>query len=294
MNDRSEDATVTRTTPPLEILWRDEHLVAVFKPAGWLVHRTGLDAGETRFVLQTLRDQLGLHVFPAHRLDKGTCGVLLFALSPGVARSLTEAFTGRAVRKHYLALVRGWMPPWVDVDHALRPDDAPEDSPPQDAHTRVRRLGRLELPDAAEPRFPTTRASLVEAIPTTGRRHQIRRHLKHLAHPIIGDATHGKGPLNRWWAERLGLRRLWLHALRVELAHPVSGQALSIASGVEAPATITALPERVTGSPAGPGALATQEPRGDVAGCHESANPDIEAWQRLLSLEHWRFDPTSE
>ena len=95
---------------PLHILWRDEHLVAVYKPAGWLVHRTGLDAGETRFVMQTLRDQLGRHVYPVHRLDKGTCGVLVMALHSDAARSLSQAFEHGATHKRYLAMVRGWVP----------------------------------------------------------------------------------------------------------------------------------------------------------------------------------------
>lgn len=219
--------------PPLHILWHDEHLVAVYKPAGWLVHRTGLDAGETRFVMQTLRDQMGRHVFPVHRLDKGTCGVLVMALHADAARALSKAFEHHAVRKRYLALVRGWMPEHAEVDHALRPDDAPADAPAQPAQTRLRCLAHLALPEVSDPRFPGTRASLVQAEPLTGRRHQIRRHLKHLAHPIIGDATHGKGPLNRWWASRLGLQRLWLHAWRLEVPHPVTGTPLVFNSGLD-------------------------------------------------------------
>ena len=172
--------------PPLHILWRDEHLVAVYKPAGWLVHRTGLDAGETRFVMQTLRDQLGQHVYPVHRLDKGTCGVLVMALHSAAARALSQAFEHQATTKRYLAMVRGWAPESVEVDHALKPDDAPADAAVQNAHTRLSRLAQLTLPEASDARFATTRASLVEAVPTTGRRHQIRRHLKHLAHPILG------------------------------------------------------------------------------------------------------------
>lgn len=219
----------------LPILWRDEHLVAVHKPAGWLVHRTGLDAGETRFVLQTLRDQLGQRVHPAHRLDKGTCGVLLMALHAQAARALAEAFAAQAVDKRYLALVRGWAPARAEVDHALRPHDAAPDAAAQPAHTRLSCLARLELPEASDARFASTRASLVLAEPGTGRRHQIRRHLKHIAHPIIGDATHGKGPLNRWWAARLGQSRLWLHAWQLSLAHPVTGQPLVISSGLSWP-----------------------------------------------------------
>jgi tRNA pseudouridine65 synthase len=185
--------------------------------------------------MQTLRDQLGRHVFPVHRLDKGTCGVLVMALHADAARALSQAFEHHAVRKRYLALVRGWFPASAEVDHALRPDDAPPDAPVQEACTRMHCLARLELAQASDPRHATTRASLVEALPLTGRRHQIRRHLKHLAHPIIGDATHGKGPLNRWWAEQLGLQRLWLHAWQLAVPHPVTGDMLEFHSGLAWP-----------------------------------------------------------
>ncbi|BDI03259.1 pseudouridine synthase [Sphaerotilus microaerophilus] len=217
----------------LPILWRDAHLIAVHKPSGWLVHRTGLDAGETRFVVQTLRGQLGgQHVWPVHRLDKGTCGVLLLALHAEAARAMGEAFARHAVHKRYLAVVRGWAPAEAEVDHPLRPDDSPPDAPAQPAHSHFTRLARLEHAEASEPRFASTRASLVLAEPRTGRRHQIRRHLKHLAHPILGDATHGKGPLNRWWAERLRLQRLWLHAQALDFTHPLTGEAVALHSGL--------------------------------------------------------------
>ncbi len=217
----------------LPILWRDDHLIAVHKPAGWLVHRTGLDAGETRFVVQTLRGQLrGQHVHPVHRLDKGTCGVLLLALHPEAARGMGLAFTNHTVHKRYLALVRGWPAASCTVDHALRPDDAPPDAPAQPALTHLRCLERLVHPEAFDPAFAHTRAALVEAEPLTGRRHQIRRHLKHVAHPILGDATHGKGPLNRWWAPRLGRQRLWLHAQSLRFTHPMTGDTIEVHSGL--------------------------------------------------------------
>jgi len=250
--------------PPLTLLWRDERLVAVYKPAGWLVHRTGLDAGETRIVLQALRAQLGgRHVYPVHRLDKGTCGVLLLALDPEAARGLATAFERRQVDKRYLALVRGWAPPAAEVDHALAPDDAPDGAAPQPAFTRVRRLACLSLDASADPRFPTTRASLVEAMPETGRRHQVRRHLKHLSHPIVGDATHGKGPLNRWWAQRLGRQRLWLHAWSLSFEHPGSGERLTLGSGLV--------------------------PRG-AAPADAHAPEDLRAWQALLATLPWQHD----
>lgn len=222
---------------PLTLLWGDEHLVAVHKPAGWLVHRTGLDALETRFVMQTLRDQLGQHVFPVHRLDKGTSGVLVMALSPAVAASLCAQFEQHRVSKTYVAMVRGWPPAFARVDHALKPDDAPQDAAPQDAVTVFRRLATLQL-DVPVDRYPSTRVALVQAEPLTGRRHQIRRHLKHLSHPIIGDATHGKGAHNRWWAHKLGLQRLWLHASELRLAHPVTGETLCLRSPLPWPGEV--------------------------------------------------------
>jgi tRNA pseudouridine65 synthase len=235
----------------LEILYRDDYLAAVAKPPGLLVHRTGLDAGETRFALQMLRDQLGRPVWPAHRLDKGTSGVLLFALDAETARALGQQFeAGGTIRKTYLAMVRGWPAREGLIAHPLSrlPDDQRRsrqgatkrpgsmerglDGRPlpvevQDALTRFRALARHELP-LAQGNFAQTRCALLELSPLTGRRHQLRRHLKHIAHPIIGDATHGKGPLNRSVAGLLGMQRLWLHALRLELTHPATGQRLVI------------------------------------------------------------------
>ena len=215
----------------MNILYRDDYLVSVDKPPGLLVHRTGLDAGETRFALQLLRDQIGQPVWPVHRLDKGTSGVLLFALDAATARALGQSFErGGAMRKTYLAIVRGWPPESGEIDHPLKrmPDDMrSEREEIQDALTHYRTLERYELP-LAQGGFATTRCALVELQPVTGRRHQLRRHMKHVAHPIIGDATHGKGPLNRALAGLLGLQRLWLHACRLELAHPVTGREVAI------------------------------------------------------------------
>lgn len=215
----------------LDILYLDDYLAIVHKPAGWLVHRTPLDKGETRFVLQTLRDQIGRHVWPVHRLDKGTSGVLVFALNAEVARTLAQAFeTGEGLHKTYRAIVRGWPLNSGLVDHALKrmPDDMrSEREAIQAAQTRYLTLKRGELP-IAQGDFATLRWAEVQLQPLTGRRHQLRRHMKHMAHPIIGDATHGKGPLNRLVAEHLGLQRLWLHALRLDLRHPVIEQVLTI------------------------------------------------------------------
>lgn len=215
----------------LDILYIDDYLAIVHKPAGWLVHRTPLDKGETRFVLQALRDQIGRPVWPLHRLDKGTSGVLAFALDAMSARTLGLGFeSGEGLRKTYRAIVRSWPQDAGLIDHALKrmPDDMRSQRQEyQAAQTAYTTLQRGELP-LSHGDFATTRWAEVELQPLTGRRHQLRRHMKHIAHPIIGDATHGKGPLNRVVAEHIGFNRLWLHALRLELRHPVDGHLLRI------------------------------------------------------------------
>jgi len=215
----------------LDIVYRDDDLLAVHKPAGLLVHRSALDAGETRTVVDLLRAQLGCAVWPVHRLDKGTSGVLLLALHAGAASRLAAQFeAGEAVRKTYLAVVRGWPPAQGAIDHPLRrlADDArPGRCAVQSAQTLWRTLEHYALP-LPYGDFPTTRCALVALQPLTGRRHQLRRHMKHIAHPVIGDATHGKGALNRAVAALLGLQRLWLHASELTLLHPRTGEPLRL------------------------------------------------------------------
>lgn len=113
------DITSSSITPTIEIIYEDDFLVAINKEAGLLVHRSWLDKGETRFALQLTRDAVGCHVFPMHRLDRPTSGVLLFAKSAAVARSLTDAFATNNVSKQYLAVVRGFMPEQGSIDYAL-------------------------------------------------------------------------------------------------------------------------------------------------------------------------------
>ncbi|KAB7895505.1 tRNA pseudouridine(65) synthase TruC [Rouxiella sp. S1S-2] len=218
----------------LEILYQDEHLVAVNKPAGMLVHRSWLDRHETVFVMQTLRDQIGQHVFTVHRLDKPTSGVLLLALSSEVARLLSQQFEDHKMTKVYHAVVRGFVMEDGTVDYALteeldkiadkfsNPDKAPQ---PAVSHYRV--LARQEMPVAIG-RYETARYSLVELKPETGRKHQLRRHMTHLRHPIIGDTAHGDLKQNRGMAQHFNCPGLMLHASHMQLPHPVTGETLSI------------------------------------------------------------------
>lgn len=213
---------------PLLILYRDDHLIAIDKPPGLLVHRSDIDRHETRFAVQLLRDQIGRRVQPVHRLDKGTSGVLLFAFDADITRELSRQFESNAVEKTYLAVVRGWPPASGLIDHALsrRFDDYGRtlpDAPPQPAQTRFRTLATVELSVAID-RYPTSRYALVELQPLTGRQHQLRRHMKHISHPIIGDATYGKGRHNRHFQSEFSCSRLLLACTGIRFRHPVTGE----------------------------------------------------------------------
>ncbi|MBB1487904.1 pseudouridine synthase [Oceanospirillum sediminis] len=230
--------TQNRQTERLPVLYRDEHLIVVHKPSGLLVHRSPIDRHETRFALQIVRDQIGQYVYPVHRLDKPTSGALILALSRDAARSLTQAFTEKTVEKTYLAVVRGHAPDAGEIDHALveEPDKkmpgSHAKSDPQPAFSRYRCLARAELPVCIE-KYPQSRFSLVEVKPETGRRHQIRRHMKHINHPVIGDAKHGRGRYNRYFKEYMDSDRLLLAAVAIEFAHPVSSERINITCPVE-------------------------------------------------------------
>jgi tRNA pseudouridine65 synthase len=219
---------------PLELLYRDDTLVAVNKPAGLQVHRSrGSEVTAAgRYLLQRLRDQLGRWVFPLHRLDRPTSGVILFALDGDTARRVAAQFRRGEVEKHYLAVVRGYAPDAGRIDHPLkrltsRGRGRPAAGVPQTAVTDYRCLAKVELPFAVAP-YPTSRYSLVGLAPKTGRRHQLRRHLKHIAHPIIGDTCYGKGAHNHLFRERLGIRGLLLTAVGLGLDHPLTGARILI------------------------------------------------------------------
>lgn len=230
MARRCGPTSIVTTSADLQLLYRDRDLLVIVKPPGLLVHRTELDAHETDTVVERLRVQLGSDMPPglglAHRLDKGTSGLLVLACHADAARALGAAFDAGQVAKRYIALVRGWPNEAIDLDHPLARDpERPSTGQLQlPARTLFRRLARVEWPFAVDSRHPTSRYALVEACPLSGRRHQIRRHLKQLAHPIVGDSTHGKGAHNRAVAAWLGVNRLWLHASTLELPHPADGR----------------------------------------------------------------------
>lgn len=221
---------------PLDILYQDEYMVAIDKPPGLLVHRSMIDKHETQFAMQMLRDQIDQHVFPVHRLDRPTSGVLLFALSSTVARNLTEQLTLKDVSKTYYAIVRGYAPENGHIDYALKEKldkiadkKANKNKPAQDAMTDYRTLATFELPFAVG-RYQTARYSLVEMKPITGRKHQLRRHMAHIRHPIVGDTTHGDGKQNAFIKQQYNFHGLALTCASMTLRHPITQKTLTIRS----------------------------------------------------------------
>ena len=226
--------SVNEQSEPLQILFKDQWLVAVNKPAGVLVHRSMIDRHETRFALQMVRDQIGQHVYPVHRLDKPTSGVLLFALDPDTARLMSEQFTQRSTIKQYLAVVRGHTAEEESIDYPLKEEldrksdrKANPDKEPQEAITAYRRVATVELPYPVG-RYATARYSLLLIKPETGRKHQIRRHMKHIFHPIVGDTTHGDGKHNDLFRQQFDCHRLLLAATSLSFSHPATEESVLI------------------------------------------------------------------
>ncbi|MFB9844801.1 pseudouridine synthase [Mucilaginibacter ginsenosidivorans] len=207
----------------LDVLFRDEYLIAINKPHGLLVHKSKIAADVEVFALQLLRDQVGQKVFPAHRIDRKTGGVLLFAFDKEIEIAMQKQFAENRVAKKYLAIVRGHTDDRGEIDYPLRK----ENGTLQDAFTAYQTLERAEL-DVPFGKHGTSRYSLVEAAPATGRMHQLRKHFAHIFHPIIGDRTHGCNKQNKLFKDKWAMETMLLHACSVEFTHPVTGQMITI------------------------------------------------------------------
>ncbi len=215
---------------PLPILYQSPDLVAIDKPHGLLVHRSPMARDASEFAVQRLRDQLGQRVWPVHRLDRKTGGVLLFALSEAMNSAMQRQFMEGRVQKKYLAIVRGYTPDEQTIDYALRhPDTGVE----QDALTYLKTLQRTEV---ALPfgKHATSRYSLVELTPTTGRMHQLRKHMAHIFHPIIGDRPHGCNKQNKLFLEKFEMNTMLLHAQRLTFTHPGTMEKITVTAPVQA------------------------------------------------------------
>ena len=198
-----------------------------------------IDRHETRFALQIVRDQIGQYVYPVHRLDKPTSGILVLALSSECAKLLGEQFANNAIKKEYMAIVRGYTEAKGIIDHPLKEEldkiadkKARTDKEAQEAITEYATLDKIEIPFEVEG-YPTSRYSLIKAFPKTGRKHQIRRHMKHISHPIIGDANHGRGRHNRFFKSQYSVNRLLLACTGISFTHPIYKNDISISCPID-------------------------------------------------------------
>lgn len=207
----------------LDILYRDEYLIAINKPHGLLVHRSSIANDASEFALQLLRDQIGQPVYPAHRLDRKTGGILLFSLDKETDKKTQPLFQDKKMDKRYLAVLRGYCPEEGIIDYPL----LKENGTAQDAITHYKRLAMTEI-DVPQGKFPTSRYSLVEANPETGRMHQLRRHFAHIMYPIIGDRPHGCNKQNKLWKEKFEMDTMLLHASALTFIHPWTEEKIEI------------------------------------------------------------------
>jgi tRNA pseudouridine65 synthase len=223
----------------LNILYEDDSVVVIHKPAGLLVHRTALDRKETQFAMQILRDQIGHYVYPVHRLDRPTSGVLLFAKSSSCAAKLQLQFQSHQVGKEYIAVVRGYMNQSMTLDYPLKEELDPiadklasRTKDAQPALTEITAGQGVELPHSVG-RYSTCRYSWVKLQPMTGRKHQLRRHMAHLRHPIVGDTTHGDGKHNAFFRQQMDCARLLLEATSINFQHPVTSQPIRVSTSYD-------------------------------------------------------------
>lgn len=207
----------------LDILYRDEYLIAINKPHGLLVHRSSIANDASEFALQLLRDQIGKPVYPAHRLDRKTGGILLFSLDKETDKKTQSLFQDKKMDKRYLAVLRGYCPEEGIINYPL----LKENGTAQDAITHYKRLTTAEI-DVPQGKFPTSRYSLVEANPETGRMHQLRRHFAHIMYPIIGDRPHGCNKQNKLWKELFEMDTMLLHASALTFIHPWTEEKIEI------------------------------------------------------------------
>ncbi len=212
----------------LEIIFQDEHLVAINKPHGLLVHRTKLANDVNEFALQILRDQLEKRVYPVHRIDRKTGGVLLFSLNDDIHKTMQRRFADKLIAKKYIAIVRGYTEDQEIIEYPLRK----ENGKLQEAITKFSTLDRTEL-DIPLGIHMTSRYSLLEINPLTGRYHQIRKHLDHIHHPIIGDRPHGCNKQNKLFKEKFSLMTMMLHAKELSFEHPVTNKKITISAELQ-------------------------------------------------------------
>ena len=213
----------------LEIIYQDDDIIAINKPPGLLVHPSRIAADATESAMQNLRDQIGHWVYPVHRLDRKTSGVLVFALNKEVQSQLNLSFKESNVVKRYIAIVRGYTEDEGEIDYALTNLEGKT----QEAKTTYKTLEKTEIP-LAFGKHQTSRYSLIELFPSTGRYHQLRKHMAHIFHPIIGDRPHGCNKQNKLFKNEFGMNEMLLHAQSLSFEHPITKVELKLEASFHA------------------------------------------------------------
>ena len=223
----------------LEIIYQDQYFIAINKPTALLVHKSMIDKGEVYFAMKILRDQIDKWVYPIHRLDKPTSGVLLFALDSKSARLASELFKEKKIQKSYLAIVRGYTSEEGFIDHPLSvkfdkmtDKKANLEKEAQEAQTAYKRVSTIELNHEVG-KYTTARYSLVKLFPLSGRKHQLRRHMKHLSHHILGDTKYGRGEHNKMVRLEYDCHRLMLHADSLRFVHAYTQKEIVLRAKVD-------------------------------------------------------------
>ncbi len=211
----------------LEVLYQDEHYIAINKPHGLLVHRSSIATNTDVYALQLLRDQIGRRVNPVHRIDRKTSGVLLFSFDQEGTKKIQEVFHNGEITKKYHAIVRGHFPDYVDIEYALTNDRGKK----QEARSVINNIQHTEI-NIPLGKWPTSRYSLVSVQPITGRQHQIRKHLSHLNHPIIGDRPYGCSKQNRLFKAKWNMTNMMLCATSLNFQHPYTESKTNIHANV--------------------------------------------------------------
>jgi tRNA pseudouridine65 synthase len=224
-----ELSAISHASDAIEVLYRDQHLAVVNKPAGLMAHASALARGEDDFLHDRLREQFACKIHLIHRLDRATSGCLLIAFDSPTASLLGQQLMGHEVQKYYWAICRGWPEERFTIDYAL--DGGPGKPEKKTAVTQFTRLATAEL-SSPSAHHETSRYALMQCMPITGRFRQIRRHLKHISHHLIGDTSHGDGRHNRYFRMQ-GVHRMLLHAHRLDFKHPHTGEALTITSSLD-------------------------------------------------------------
>ena len=214
---------------PDDILYREDELLGINKPAGVPVHGSRILEGQPETLLTMVRKHEGKVIHAAHRLDRPVSGVMILTGSRHMLTQLGQEFENRRVKKCYLAVVRGWSESGGTISHPLLPprDERKTGSIAREAVTRFERIAQVEIPVPVHP-YPASRYSLLALYPETGRRHQLRRHMKHISHHLIGDTTYGRGEHNRLFREKFACQRLLLHAWSLGFYHPATQNRIHI------------------------------------------------------------------